>query len=801
MKENIAAVLRTLASLSIGALPILSFADDLWWIESGSPWDRTAGPTCLSGITYIGNNEYYAVADNGPDCGLYKLTIPLNADGKSIWSAGYSVGARRSLSLAADIEGVAYDPGSGRVWVSDEATQSITEYDPETGAACRRVDIPPVLKQIVGNYGFESLTISGDGLTMWTANEEALTCDGDRSSYWSGTTVRLVKFTRKTVSDNWTLAAMYPYTTEKWTYQYDYGGAGRGGVSDLCALPDGSLLVLEREMSSSSEGSDIWAALGARLFHRIYRVTPSALAAATDIRDANEGLKRLSGWKAVSKELLFNGTNAKVALSNVEGICLGPGLGSGACELMTLTDAGDGNTNAQLIPRALFGLSVRTLNFAQPAAGQSSVVGSNYRFLYGATVQVALSGTSDKSPYAVDGTPLAVCDGWSVSGGSPSSGSGETASFTVSGDGTFSWNVISRTADSGYHVADSFEGLAAGTAASSIAGWAGDGCTVEETTYAPPTPPGFVMQQETHTKTLNATAEEATRSLPFSGQGAERIDVMICQSRPRSPLEPLRDDVQLQVAADERGRLCLWHLHEENGEWKRGWIPLSETTYANGEWVRVEIDFDYASNGDGDAFACVRINGSYQPTPHGVRSPTSPRPFGPWHRLAKNRLTGGVTPPAKVSFADTRVDDLMLSSMTVAPEHAGPTSVDGIAFSWFDNFGLPRNPQADAPFVPGYTLGDVHTAGIDPYSDRPLAATGFCLDAAGRPHLEFNGYKGDAPVGYRVLYSATPDFANATALGASDGAFKGDATTGSTTWKGTSAAPGGTGFYRVRAVR
>ena len=50
------------------------------------------------------------------------------------------------------------------------------------------------MKKINGNYGFESLTISGDGLTLWTANEEALTVDGDRSSYSDGTIVRLVKY-------------------------------------------------------------------------------------------------------------------------------------------------------------------------------------------------------------------------------------------------------------------------------------------------------------------------------------------------------------------------------------------------------------------------------------------------------------------------------------------------------------------------------------------------------------------------------------------------------------------------------
>ena len=143
----------------------------------------------------------------------------------------------------------------------------------------------------------------------------------------------------------------------------------------------------------------------------------------------------------------------------------------------------------------------------------------------------------------------------------------------------------------------------------------------------------------------------------------------------------------------------------------------------------------------------------------------------------------------------------MLCKKTVAPEHTGATSVGGIEFSWFDNAGLPRDPLAAAPFIPGYTLGDVYTAGLDPYSDRPFKVTGFELDASGRPHIEINGYKGETPVGYRVLYSPTPDFKNATTLGTSDGTFNGDAATWSTVWEGKSDAPIGAGFYKVEAVK
>lgn len=771
-------------------------------VSRGTVKNRTAGPACLSGITYAGGTTYYVIADNGTDCGLYKATINLGSDGKSVSS--YSLGSKISLAMVSDIEGVAYDPASGNVWVSDESTQTITEFDPSSGAAIRRVDVPAVMKKIVGNYGFESLTISGDGLTMWTANEEALTVDGARSSYSAGTTVRLVRFVRATVHDNWALSAMYAYTTDKWHQPYGYGTAGRRGISDLCALPDGSLLVLERELSTDESGTGLWAGLGVNLYYSFYLVTPSAMASAKDINGAefDVGLKNASGWTAISKTHLYsnNPSGDREYWSNCEGICLGPRLSSGATELLTLTDAGDGNTDAQFIPFALSGLSVRTLAFSEPAAGRSSIVGSNYRFVDGSAVTLELAGMS--SSYVIDGTDRHTCQGWSVSNQTPSSGTGTHATFTVAADGTFAWNVKSETASTGFRIADSFEGYSVGTAADAIDGWSGEECSVVAQSYTPPTPPGHVMAQETHAKVLDATEDEAIRTLPTQMPGDDRFDVMVCVRRSASELKTLPDDIQIQLAFDPQGRLCVWHSYEEGGELKKGWISLSETVYADGEWVRLGIELDYTSNPSGDAFAKVTVNGSCQPTVHGVRSPTDLRAYGPWHYLAKNRRTGGVSLPNEIGFTGTKVDDLMLCKKTVAPEHTGATSVDGIEFSWFDNAGLPRNPLAAAPFIPGYTLGDVYTAGLDPYSDRPLELVDFRVGEHGEVHAEFNGYKGEEPIGYQMLYSTTPDFKSPVVLQPSEGKFDGDATTWTTTWNGR--IPDGEmngGFYRLRAVR
>ena len=65
-------------------IAVLSMAvDAALSVSRGTLKDRSSGPACLSGITYAGGTTYYVIADNGTDCGLYKVTINLGLDGKA----------------------------------------------------------------------------------------------------------------------------------------------------------------------------------------------------------------------------------------------------------------------------------------------------------------------------------------------------------------------------------------------------------------------------------------------------------------------------------------------------------------------------------------------------------------------------------------------------------------------------------------------------------------------------------------------------------------------------------------------
>ncbi len=288
----------------------------------------------MSGISWCGSNAtFYVVRDGGATvsngCFVHVMSPVLSSGGRMNATPSMSKGIL--LQGAHDAEGIARDPLSGTIWVSDEYDTSIREYDPETGRQTGNdVEIPSfVVRNTRGNLSLESLTISPDGRTMWTANEEALKTDGNAANPTNGTTVRIIRFSRRDAFDPWTLSGM-------WAYQCEPVGATlpvNSGVSDLCALPDGSLLVLERECSYDTLG-----------LTRIYRPN---FAGATDVREMPSLTN--ATYVAVSKgEPLYTARDGKMFKENLsdlwvscyEGLGLGPRNADGSYNLMMVSDGG-----------------------------------------------------------------------------------------------------------------------------------------------------------------------------------------------------------------------------------------------------------------------------------------------------------------------------------------------------------------------------------------------------------------------------------------------------------------------------
>ena len=147
------------------------------------------------------------------------------------------------------------------------------------------------------------LTISPDGLSLWTCPEEAVEGDGPLASPTNGTLVRLHRYVRTSGRAAWRPAEEIPYQVDPFGGR-DYHGKSCSGVSGLCALPGGTLLVLEREMSVKGFLPSF------RL--RLYEVRPG-----------------------VAKRLLLD---RDTGLAMYEGICLADELPDGTVRLLLVSD-------------------------------------------------------------------------------------------------------------------------------------------------------------------------------------------------------------------------------------------------------------------------------------------------------------------------------------------------------------------------------------------------------------------------------------------------------------------------------
>jgi hypothetical protein len=382
-------------------------------ITEAGLFPRAAEPAGLSGIAYAGGDRYFSVNDSGGT--MHPMTIKMDYATGAV--TGCVVDAAVPLG-GVDLEGVAYDPASDSVFASDEADASIRQYS-LSGDPRGALSVPGNLAAFRNNFSLESLSMRGDGLELWTCNEESLynaslgVNDGGISTTTQGSLVRLTRFARQDVHAPWVFKGQWAYRTDPIRGDI-VPGVSRSGVADLCALPDGSLLVLEREFSV-----DFFYSFKTR----IYRV---AIGGATDVTALNS----LSGatFTPVEKTLLWD---RNTAFMNFEGICLGPRLDDGTLSLVLISD-GDDEAYEALFALKLAGLDVWSLDIAS-AHGTATPVGGPYRLLAGTSVQARVDDAATEYEFRH------ICDGWSRTGSGGGSGGKKQCTFTLAGDTVLTW--------------------------------------------------------------------------------------------------------------------------------------------------------------------------------------------------------------------------------------------------------------------------------------------------------------------------------------------------------------------------
>ena len=285
---------------------------------------RPAEPASLSGITWVSNSTYLAVTDWGAS--VWEMDIPLDPEsGKPL-----SCSVRKLFALQAreDTEDIAIDPlDPARLYVADENHGFIGINSRANGQSIGVLPMTNALAKLRTDMGLESVAVSRDGLRLWTTSEEAAEPDGPISDNARGTDVRLARYRRGGRDDAWRKDGEWTYRTDA-VAGMDFGldngvRNARSGVSGLCLLDDGTLLVLEREFS---------VVLLPRFRCRLYEAD---LAGATDVSSfasvTNQPVVR------ARKRLLYETTG----FSMYEGVTQGPDLRGGARSVVLVSDGDD----------------------------------------------------------------------------------------------------------------------------------------------------------------------------------------------------------------------------------------------------------------------------------------------------------------------------------------------------------------------------------------------------------------------------------------------------------------------------
>lgn len=278
----------------------------------------------MSGIVYVGpaptvgKHRFLAVQDTG--AGVVTFDAEFDLGGGLLSATAVS---NQPLSMSLDFEGIARVGDA--IFLSDETGPGVREFDPATGNQLQSVTIPGVFANARGNRGFESLAFDESTATLWTANEEALTVDGALATQASGTTVRLLKLDVNGNAIN--AGQQFAYEVEP-IHGSDGSASTRSGLAELVAMPDGTLLALERSLAASVPPYQ----------SRLYEID---FAGATDVSVAplDAGLTGQS-FTAVGKELLWAGSAGGGFGQNLEGLTVGPRLPNGDWLLLGVVDDG-----------------------------------------------------------------------------------------------------------------------------------------------------------------------------------------------------------------------------------------------------------------------------------------------------------------------------------------------------------------------------------------------------------------------------------------------------------------------------
>lgn len=303
--------MRVIFFVLIFLLPVVAYGQQEFFVKENPQreFHKTIPPGNYSGITWLGGNRYAVVSDKSDTDGFYTWEINIDSVSGEIIDAR-NLGFHSASMPNRDGEGITYNQYSNTIFISGEADNNIKEYDMDGKLTGRVIAPTPLYSHLPGNLGLEALSYNATTKTLWTCNESD--------------TVYIQSYDER----------LKPTNTFRYLLDTAVGNPAKAlfyahGIGTICALDDGSLLILEREFFVPHK--KIGSFVNCKLFHVTF---PAVDVMSEDSIPWTSKKHLLLAWR--TKLNIF-----KRNIANYEGMCLGPTLKDGSRVLLLVADSQD----------------------------------------------------------------------------------------------------------------------------------------------------------------------------------------------------------------------------------------------------------------------------------------------------------------------------------------------------------------------------------------------------------------------------------------------------------------------------
>ena len=352
------------------AFSLLAGAQD-WKVVRENPqkaFPKTVAAGNYSGIAHL-HDDIYAVVSDKSDSALYfnfRIQVnPKTGELEQVENLGFTERTDgtmndgkpwQGLEKGFDHEAIVKVSDSTLV-IASEGYCCLKEFSIlPTSADAAKVGYPQNLwesrwpsSEFYPNYNFESLSFDSVHQYLWTIPESTLRKDGQPATPQNGLTnrLRLMRLNWGKIKEDSNKEEYSEQVSSKkdsrymmtYAYQMDQPSTHKKadiyvmGVSELCVLPDGQLLVLEREAFIPK------IKIGAFCKCKLYLINP------LNSEEFSMKEKFSSDTPFLKKRLLTEWKTglslSKRSFANYEGMCLGPKLEDGSQVVILLSDSQD----------------------------------------------------------------------------------------------------------------------------------------------------------------------------------------------------------------------------------------------------------------------------------------------------------------------------------------------------------------------------------------------------------------------------------------------------------------------------